>query len=458
MPINRFQFSDDFVLKSGKVGINTSEPQEKLEVIGTIIADNITASSISNLHTYEGFLIADHDIDQDITLSSNITSSLSGEIIVGDEATVTIGEEATSSQGNIDSLKVYNTFTIPTGGTEDRPRKVKPGQLYYNKDFKTIEFFDGNVWRQVDNTTRSGRGVFGGGGDSTGYSSIIDYINISTTGNAQNFGNLSITTRHPSGCSSEVRGIVYLGYITPGLFTNTIEYITIASQGNSIDFGDINEESRYSSGSCSSSTRGVFAGGFSPSPVSITNTIQYIQISTIGNSLDFGDLTSKKDSIQGALSSPVRGLFGGGRGAAPTYTFSNVIDSITIASTGNAITFGNLSSQNTKLAGCSNGIRGVFAGGYITPTNANINTIEYVSISSNGNAVYFGDLTFNGSYRAGTSSRIRGVFGGGGNGTSNVIDYIQFSSSGNAQDFGDLTIGRYNPVGLSDSHGGLGGF
>ena len=186
MPTNRFQFSDDFVLKNGKVGINTAEPQEKLEVLGAIIADNIRASDISNLHTYEGFLNQNHNIDENLTLSSDTTTtSLSGEIIVGDDATVTIGSEATSSQGNIDSLKVYNTFTVPTGGTEDRPSKVKPGQLYYNVDFKTIEFWDGNNWRQVDNTTRSGRGVFGGGGNPT-ILSTIEFINTSSLGNAIN--------------------------------------------------------------------------------------------------------------------------------------------------------------------------------------------------------------------------------------------------------------------------------
>ena len=47
----------------------------------------------------------------------------------------------------------------PVGGTADRPTDVKPGMVYYNKDFKTIEFWDGNFWKQVDNTTRRGRGV-----------------------------------------------------------------------------------------------------------------------------------------------------------------------------------------------------------------------------------------------------------------------------------------------------------
>ena len=72
--------------------------------------------------------------------------------------------DATRAGGSeIECLKVYNTFTPPSGGTNERPYAPKPGELYYNYDFKTIEFHDGYGWRQVDNTTRSGRALFGGG-------------------------------------------------------------------------------------------------------------------------------------------------------------------------------------------------------------------------------------------------------------------------------------------------------
>ena len=49
-------------------------------------------------------------------------------------------------------------FKPPSGGTNQRP-PAKTGALFYNFDFKTIEYFDGNSWRQVDNTTRRGRGI-----------------------------------------------------------------------------------------------------------------------------------------------------------------------------------------------------------------------------------------------------------------------------------------------------------
>ena len=87
----------------------------------------------------------------------------------------------------IECLKVYNTFTPPSGGTNERPYAPKPGELYYNYDFKTIEFFDGYGWRQVDNTTRSGRGLFGGGRVGPTPYNIIDFINIQSLGNATRF-------------------------------------------------------------------------------------------------------------------------------------------------------------------------------------------------------------------------------------------------------------------------------
>jgi hypothetical protein len=456
MATNRFQFSDDFVLKNGKVGINTAEPQEKLEVLGTIIADNIRATDISNLHTYEGFLNQNQNIDENLTLSSDTTTSLSGEIIVGDDATVTIGSEATSSQGNIDSLKVYNTFTVPTGGTEDRPRKVKPGQLYYNVDFKTIEFWDGNVWRQVDNTTRSGRGVFGGGNNI----SLIQYINISTTGNAINFGNLTTVRGAVAGCSSNIRGVTGGGDYLSNL--NTIDYITIASEGNAIDFGDLSLN-RGDHASCSSSTRGIWAGGYNPvAPRQSVNVIDYVEIATLGNALDFGDLSDKVYSISGC-SSPTRGIFGGGGiylEPSPA-TRTSTIRSITISSTGNSIKFGDLVAVRTGSASCSNSIRGLFAAGSSAP-NININNIETVIISTFGNSVDFGSLSQGKSDSpTGVSNSTRGVFAGGVfsyPARVNSIEYISMTSGGNALDFGDLVANRGYMSGMSDSHGGLGGF
>ena len=80
-----------------------------------------------------------------------------------------------------------------------------------------------------------------------------------------------------------------------------------------------------------------------------------------------------------------------------------------------------------------------------------------ITIASTGNATYFGDLTVGRITVGGAGSQTRGTFIGG-HSNLNVIDYITMSTAGNAQDFGDLTVGRWSGASFSDSHGGLGGF
>ena len=71
---------------------------------------------------------------------------------------------------------------------------------------------------------------------------------------------------------------------------NTIQYITITSTGNAIDFGDLTRAVQ-SSASCASSTRGVWGGG-TPDGSTAVNIIDYVTINTLGNAIDFGDLTA----------------------------------------------------------------------------------------------------------------------------------------------------------------------
>ena len=121
-------------------------------------------------------------------ISSNRCSSFLQIIHLSYPGTVnTVDTTDTNIAGGsqIECMKVYNTFTPPSGDTNQRPSKPKPGQLYYNYDFKVIEFHDGYGWRQVDYTTRSGRAVH----------LVVEllphniwiHININTLGNASSF-------------------------------------------------------------------------------------------------------------------------------------------------------------------------------------------------------------------------------------------------------------------------------
>jgi hypothetical protein len=453
MPTNRFQFSDDIVLKNGNVGINSADPQATLDVRGTIKADNLTVSGVATFTAYEGFLRTDYNIDESISITDG--SALSGEIIVGTGVTVTNNATDYAGQGQIESLKVYNTFTPPVGGTEERPTKAKPGQLYYNQDFKTIEFFDGNNWRQVDNTTQRGRGVFGGGNINPFSTSLVDYVNISSLGNALNFGDLTESRRWVASCSSVTRGLWGAGQTpaTPGGVV-TIDYVTIASEGNAQDFGDL-FSGGYGVSACSSSTRALFGGGNTISPR--INIIDYVEISTIGNALDFGDLNSSR-RYPATCSSTTRGFWAGGNPGG----FGNAeISVVIISSKGDSTIFGDLTHARNGFDGCSNSTRGIFSSGNNSSplSSGQSNVIDYITLSTNGDAVDFGDATTSKAQISSVSSSSRGLFGGGASPTQiNIIDYVTISTTGNAQDFGDLTQPKGTQGACSDSHGGLGGF
>ena len=69
--------------------------------------------------------------------------------------------------------------------------------------------------------------------------------------------------------------------------TNSVDYITMATLGDAVDFGDLTRIARYEF-AVSSSTRAVNAGGYS-APAS-NDIIDYVQIATTGNAVDFGNL------------------------------------------------------------------------------------------------------------------------------------------------------------------------
>ena len=91
------------------------------------------------------------------------------------------------------------------------------------------------------------------------------------------------------------------------------------------------------------------------------------------------------------------------------------------------------------------------------------NQIDFLTIASTGNAVDFGDAMQTHTELMGSnSSNVRMVFSGGNApGSSYDIEQIEFitiATKGDAQDFGKLHVPRRGPSSLSDSHGGLGGF
>ena len=341
---------------------------------------------------------------------------------------------------------------------ENAPLSVTPGAIRFNTDSMKLEYYRGGPvgfgtttttgeWVNLttdtpDIQTGGARGVLATGNPST---STINYITISTTGNAIYFGDLTAARRNLESFSSSTRGVFGGGRGGPFPFvpySSVVDYITISSTGNAINFGDTLSSGRRAPFGLSNAVRGVFGGGEVPGGAS-TNVIEYTTISSLSLFQDFGNLQTAQRYL-GDCSSSTRGLISS---CGPAF---ERIDYITISTLGNSATFGNLTQSRLDAVGLSNATRGVFGSGLSSPTN--VNTIDYVTIAALGNAVDFGDLSTAKQGLSACASSIRGVFGGG---SDNTIEYITIMSTGNAVDFGDLTVTSYEGDGLSNGHGGL---
>ena len=450
MATKRFGYLDDFTLKNTNVGIGTSTPTDKIEVVGGTRSQDVVVTGIATLTSYEGFQNKKTSYVENVNITGGESGTLSGEIVIGAGLTMSVGTGATTGQGSIKSLKVSNTFTPPIGGTNDRPSAPQPGALFYNKDFRTIEYWDGNFWRQVDNTTTSGRAIWN-------RNSVLHQVNLITGGDATNFGE-SLTDRTQGGAfGSSIRGI----FVGDSSMNTNMDYVALASHGSSVDFGNSSQGRRYGSGH-SSSTRGLYAGGRTPS---LVDTIDYVEIMTTGNAIDFGNLTFSDRTYNTGCGSPTRGLFANS-GNEPS---RGKLDKVTIASTGNASDFGESGFSGGYFAGTSNSVRALFGGRRTPGQGLSIGDVNSVIVASDGNGTYFGDLTIARVFATATSSSTRGVWMGGKTAQNPLtdayttrIDYFNFDSAGNATDFGDLSYIKNSRSDLacatSDCHGGLGGF
>ena len=294
-----------------------------------------------------------------------------------------------------------------------------------------------------------GRGFFAGGQTPSAVNTI-DKIEIATTGNATDFGDLSFTRAQSGGASSSTRG-VFAGGRAPEI--STINYVILSSEGGANDFGDLTEV--WNSGKAvSDNVTAVWMGGEWSGAYQGNMKMEYTIIASNGGSSIFGNLSNQRVYSQTAsFESPTRGFIGAGGGRNSPY-IQNTIDFITIATKGDSKNFGNLSVARKASGGCSSTTRGVFAGG---DSGSKVDTMDYITMASEGNATDFGNLSAAACFCAGTSNKLRGVLNIGDTGSVvNTIDYITISTTGNAADFGDLTTVRRFCAPASDSHGGLG--
>ena len=466
MPKIRIGFSTDFNLVNEQVGIGTTNPESRLNVPGQILADNTAGSGgVSTYREYQGFhqtqSNVSHKVTIDATTAGNL-NSLSGELRI--DGDVTIAPDTSVTSGKIDSLTATDKFAVPLGETNNRENTPEAGTIRFNQDFGTLEFFDGVSWKTVNSYARgsfAGRAYLAGGArynGSPGYIKRMDTFSLITGGKATYFGDLVNTNGYMSGCASSTRGVFAPGLANP----SNLEYITLSTGGNAFNFGQMYVQRASYAGTLSSSTRGIVPAGYISSVYK--SDIDYFEIATAGGAQDFGDISVAAFG-HGGMASPVRGVWAGGYMNPGTTSLKKKIQYLTISSRGDSTDFGEAFTGHAYAFAGSSPTRGIFGGGVGSyPAQVVSSVLEKIELASTGNGYYFGDLTVERRLGGSSASNTRLVcFGGtktvpGSGNDSDDIDTIQFSTLGNAVDFGDMSAQNLGHGGLSDSHGGLGGF
>ena len=377
-----------------------------------------------------------------------------------------LSNENDDGSPEIDGVSTFSStaYFVPTKGTTaQRPSDhVEVGSIRFNTDTANLEYYRGDTigWSQFElidpelgggtgsNTGLGTRGIFTSRSTSSGvYANTVDFITISTLGNAQDFGDAIGSGAYGATTSDSTRGLLGGGHPNSN-GSDTIQFFTIASLGDATDFGNLTSARWLMGGGCSDSTRAIFTGGSTAgSPNPVVNTLDYITMASGGDAVDFGDQTTGR-RMQASVNSSTRGVWAGGYSP---FDGTNLIDFVTISSTGDALDFGDLTRAGREGAGVCNSTRGVFMGG---GTSGNRNIIDFITIATTGNAVDFGDLLAGRRSHGCASSSTRGVAGGAYPNT-NGIEFITILTTGNSLDFGDLTASGHNVGGTSNGHGGL---
>ena len=323
----------------------------------------------------------------------------------------------------------------------------------------------GNIWdikarykAAMNNEIRGNRGIFGVG-ETPSQAFALDYVEISTTGNAADFGDLSTAARgyYPGMAGSNTRCFTVNLNAADG---DGMHYNTFSSLGNSFDFGNLTTTNRDSVATCGNNWRFITCGGYvaNPAPAQSSNVIDYVNTASLGDATDFGDLSATRGTM-GATANEIRGVvMGGAQTVNDTPTAKNIIEYVTFTTTGNMTDFGDLvgGADEAKTAAAASATRGFMASGHASP--GFISQIDKITFATTGNSIDWGDLTVARRHVGGFSSNVRGLAGGGNTAPalSNVIDYYDITSASNATDFGDLVTARNGLRGASNAHGGLG--
>ena len=251
------------------------------------------------------------------------------------------------------------------------------------------------------------------------------------------------------GATTEGRAIFTAGTTGGVGDTDVLDFVDISTLANATDFGDLSIVCRFN-GAMNSSTRGVIQLGGQETSSTPLEEIEYVTIASEGNSADFGDASQTRNNGIMSASNATRGINGGGYNSQSA-SYVAQVDYITIASQGDGQDFGDLSIARYGVSGLGSPTRALALGGAEGIQGDRSNHIDYRAIASLGDFVDFGDLNVQRRAMSAASNSTRGVVSGSLQASANInsIEYVTIATLGDGQDFGDLVNPSNNGAGAA---------
>ena len=344
-----------------------------------------------------------------------------------------------------------NPHTHTEGANE--PSSPNNGDTWWDSDNDLYKVYMDSAWKDWLGTSAAAASHYGDRGHKAGVSHTntdrIEYWNMTSAGNAADFGNLTVGGYARQGMASDGSRI----YMPLYRDTTQIDFWASATLGNASDYGDLQygtfESDCESDGSKALLVHGYARSGSNNYIDGIGNKIEQFTVGT-GNAgvtaTDFGNQLTSGTQYMRCASNATRMLIAGGL----TSSVQDTIAYVTFATAGNAADAGdlNVSRYSHAAAGGGAGDIGCFAGGNYNNAGGYTNSIDQKNITNTNNATDFGDLLTTPYVFDGCANATKGHFVGGydtvASGGSNVMQQITFATSGNATDFGDLLETGWN--------------
>ena len=450
--IGRLYISDGSGWYNADTNLNTAGPTWVTEPDATYtISDSVTPLTITALAT---------DVDSDVLVDTSVvTDSAQYLVTITNDSSVWTFTPKTADQigdavaaGNLEDSSGEFVYTF----------RWNDGVNVVSKDV-TISYSTAPItapaWggtRYVMNIGYTRSDYNGNGSNYNAVVNDLNYGNIATPANAQDFGNLSRAKDEiTSNISNGTRGIFWGGTRDqingPWWGDRNIDMITPATLGNTTLFGYVNyyttlsnptrHYTNYNASGTSDGIYGLQMGGYSAVAGS-RSTIEYITIDTQSNASNFGS-TGTPGGNNSAWNDATRSVLYVGTNNS---YYSSWIAYLTTQTVGNATGISNTHPHGDGQGSTSDATRGVTSGG--DEISSHTSDITYNVTQNLTDAIDFGNLSV--ETVGGKSAACDGVYAVFFGCASQVtMEYVTVQTTSNATDFGDLLFKSSNGAALS---------